>query len=604
MKYTLLPVYYISQQPSTTSYFKVPLMCSDYIYGKTPNAGDPDLLLAEGSSLGYTDPKNMYKEIYNALKFNPFKCRDYYLSTGADDFDLIPEVIKAFNGSYSINNTNFGGCYVPNTVDSDHLVGYNNLSTEFGDVRGTNGLTQLGILNPYLNLLSLMSPYRELEENDGFIYRFCVGPESYINKGYLNFSGFKTHQGNFRWCVVKLYVYHTEEIVESINVWRYFWYIKIEGYTASGTETQSLLLRYQGLELPEKIYDTDDPNGTNQPNGNEGGDGEDDGDGDNIPPPDLPTIDVTALGGIKLYRCSNTDIAALFAYLFSHDPGDAVLKWFTNPIQSIMACYYLPYPVPVITGQNITVLGLDTGVSAYKAEPWTKWDLGACQLKYGFENQFLDYSPFSKLKIYLPFIGVRDLNIDECVGKSIGVVYEFDNISGACVAFVTVNSTVRYSFTGSCAIGIPIAQSNWGQFYMAAATTAASMLSGGVAGAAGAIAQGSGVGGVALGAASGAVEAGGGLSGLSAKPTISRSGAVSGAGAALGIEHPFLIVERPDKANVSNPRPVIGVPSGRTLSLGSLSGYNIIEHVHLSGIAATGPELEEIERLLYEGVMF
>ena len=604
MKYSLLPVYYISQQPSTTSYFKVPLMCSDYIYGKTPNAGDPDLLLAQGSQLGYTDPKNMYTEIYNALKFNPFKCREYYLSTGADEFDLIPEVIKAFNGSYSINNTNFGGCYVPNTVDSDHLVGYNNLSTEYGTIRATNGLTQLNILNPYLNLLSLMTPYRELENNDGFIYRFCVGPESYINKGYLNFSDFKTHQGNFRWCVVKLYVYHTEEIVDSINVWRYFWYIKIEGYTASGTETQSLLLRYQGLELPEKIYDTDDPNGTNQPNGNEGGDGDDDGDGDNIPPPDLPTIDVTALGGIKLYRCSNTDIAALFDYLFSHDPGDAVLKWFTNPIQSIMACYYLPYPVRALSGARITVLGLDTGVGAYKAEPWTKWDLGACKLNYGFENQFLDYSPFSKLKIYLPFIGVRDLNIDECVGKSIGVVYEFDNISGACVAFVTVNGTVRYSFTGSCAIGIPIAQSNWGQFYMAAATAAASAMSGGIGGAAGAIAQGSGVGGVALGAAAGAVEAGGGLSGITAKPTISRSGAVVGAGAALGIEYPFLIIVRPDKANVSNPRPVIGVPSGRTLSLGSLSGYNIIEHVHLSGIAATGPELEEIERLLYEGVMF
>ena len=598
MKYTLLPVYWYSQYPDIISTFKCPLICSDYIYNLMPAAGDNDYLLAEGSALGYLDLNNAYTEIRNALKFNPFKFREYYLNSVAVEHPIPTALIEAFNGSWSTNNTNFTGIWCPQEMNENHLIGYCDLSGQ--DLKGTNGIN---VTTSFLGALSAISGYRELSANDGIMYRFNVMPLAYIEDGKINVEALKKHNGNYRYCICKIYVYYVDTVDNDVTTRRFYWYIKLENYTCSNTESNRLALYYNGMDL-DKVYDTDDPNGTNQPNDNEGGNGDDDGDGDDIPVPDLPTIDVTALGGIKLYRCSNTDIAALFNYLFSHDPGDAVLKWFTNPIQSIMACYYLPYPVNPIGGEHITVLGLDTGVGAYKAEPWTKWDLRACKLNYGFENQFLDYSPFSKLKIYLPFIGVRDLNIDECVGKSIGVVYEFDNISGACVAFVTVNGTVRYSFTGSCAIGIPIAQSNWGQFYMAAATTAASMLSGGVAGAAGAIAQGSGVGGVALGAASGAVEAGGGLSGLSAKPTISRSGAVSGAGAALGIEHPFLIVERPDKANVSNPRPVIGVPSGRTLSLGSLSGYNIIEHVHLSGIAATGPELEEIERLLYEGVMF
>jgi hypothetical protein len=291
----------------------------------------------------------------------------------------------------------------------------------------------------------------------------------------------------------------------------------------------------------------------------------------------------------------------------SHEPGEAILKWFQNPIQGIVSCYVLPYPVKA-SGQadpgGITVLGLTTGVGGYKADQWTEYDMGSVNVDFGFGNTFLDYSPWTKVSIYLPFIGIRQLNTDEVVGKRVGVHYQFDNVSGSCIAFVKVGNAVRYSFAGSCACGIPLAQSNWGQFYIAAATTAAGALSGAVGGTAAAFAEGKSMADIAGAGIGGAVQGGGNLGGINAKPTISRSGAISGAGAELGVPYPYLIIERPDKAKVSNPAPVTGLTCGRTLSLGSLSGYNIIEHVHLSGIAATGPELEEIERLLYEGVMF
>lgn len=598
MKYTLLPVYWYSQFPDISS-FKCPLICSDYIYNLMPAAGDNDYLLAEGSALGYLSLNNAYVDLKNALKFNPFKCREYYLNSVAVDHPIPTALVDAFNGTWSTNNTQFNGIWCPQEMDENHLIGYGDLSGD--SLRGTNGVN---LNTSYLGVKSEITGYRELSADDGIIYRFNVMPLAYIEDGKINVEALKKHNGNYRYCICKIYVYYVDTIVEEVTTRRFYWYIKLENYTCSSTESNKLALYYNGMDLGT-IYDTDDPNGTTQPNDNEGGNGDNDPDSDPIDVPDLPEVDVTALGGIKLYRVSNTDIAALFDYLSSHAPGDSILKWFSNPIQAIMACYYLPYPVEVSpSSTGITVLGVPTGVGGYKASPWTKWSLGSVKLGYGFEDTFLDYSPFSRLKIYLPFIGVHDLNIDECVGKTIGVTYEFDNTSGACVAFVTVNGTVRYTFSGSCAIGIPIAQTNWGQFYMAAATTAAGAISGGFGGAAAAIGEGKSVSGIAAGAAAGAVQMGGNLADLNAKPSIARSGTISGAGSALGIEYPFLIVERPDKAKVSNPRPVIGVPSGRTLSLGALSGYNIIEHVHLHGIAATGPELEEIERLLYEGVVF
>ena len=166
---------------------------------------------------------------------------------------------------------------------------------------------------------------------------------------------------------------------------------------------------------------------------------------------------------------------------------------------------------------------------------------------------------------------------------------------------------MRYTFSGSCAVGVPISQSNWGQTYMAAATIAAGAVSGGIGAAAGAMGSATSVGAVAGQAALGAGQGAATASGLGAaigKPSVSRSGSISGAASALGVPYPYMIIERPEKAPAANPAPVTGLVSGRTLPLGSLSGYNIIEHVHLHGIAATGEELQEIERLLYEGVVF
>ena len=107
----------------------------------------------------------------------------------------------------------------------------------------------------------------------------------------------------------------------------------------------------------------------------------------------------------------------------------------------------------------------------------------------------------------------------------------------------------------------------------------------------------------ALGAGQGIATASG-LGSAIGKPSVSRSGSISGAASALGVPYPYIIIERPTKASSANPAPVTGLISGRTLPLGSLSGYNIIESVHLSGVPATASELDEIERLLYQGVMF
>ena len=88
------------------------------------------------------------------------------------------------------------------------------------------------------------------------------------------------------------------------------------------------------------------------------------------------------------------------------------------------------------------------------------------------------------------------------------------------------------------------------------------------------------------------------------KETISHTGSISGSAGLMGIQTPYLIVTRPRQALPLGQNSFTGYPSFITESLGSLTGYTEVEQCHLEHVPATGAELEEIERLLKEGVLF
>ena len=209
------------------------------------------------------------------------------------------------------------------------------------------------------------------------------------------------------------------------------------------------------------------------------------------------------------------------------------------------------------------------------------------------------------------------------MGKTVWVTYNCDNVSGQCSAFVLAgtsenNRSVKYSYSGSLAAPFPISQNNWGNSYIAAATLAAGALAAGVSmagAAAGAAAGGASAGGATAGAAAGeaaggvtaagaagmAMNVGTGVTSL-AKPSVSRSGTVSGTTSLFSVRKPYLIIERPNVIDVSDLNKLRGYPCAKTYKLGDITGYTEIERVHLNNIIATAEELNEIEALLKSGV--
>lgn len=71
------------------------------------------------------------------------------------------------------------------------------------------------------------------------------------------------------------------------------------------------------------------------------------------------------------------------------------------------------------------------------------------------QQNVLDYSPFAKLEIYLPFIGTKELDIDVIRGKEIQLIYKVNVMSGKCLAVLQYNNIPLYQFEGTIGEDIP-----------------------------------------------------------------------------------------------------------------------------------------------------
>ena len=597
MKYTYLKVFW-GMGNGQGIFYQLPIIADQALYNSQGAPTGTWTLYDQGVEGGYGSLDNLVLPITKKLTFNPFKLAEYNINQSGVDYadGFIPNLIHAFMGDTLEVTTRNGGFWYPDHHGADLSYAY--YASGYSTSQAGVGATVYGAGGYNVPFINVISPLTKFATNDGALYVYEVWPEEVIESGYFDTQRFNTDDDCIRSCQIRIEIWKRND--------RYYYEIYVRSFNYSARYTTNINTLNQ--EATGHVYNPANPMDNKQEDGTEGGNGGFDDTSDPVDVPSLPTLDISDLGGINLYRVTANDVRLLMAYLNSATPGDNILKWFTNPIQAIVSLHVLPYPVTVIGSDAIKILGLSaTGTAGYKIKQFQQWDLGGVHVDYGFGNNFLDYEPYTKCSIYLPFIGIRQLDMDEVAGSTVSVVYQFDNVSGACIAFITINGAVRYSFAGSCAVGIPISQSNWGQTYMAAATVAAGAVTGGISAGFGAMSGATSIGAVAGQAALGAGQGIATSSGLGAaigKPTIARSGSIAGAASALGVPYPYLIIERPEQAKVANPAPVIGLVSGRTLPLGSLSGYNIIEHVHLHGIAATGEELQEIERLLYEGVVF
>lgn len=99
--------------------------------------------------------------------------------------------------------------------------------------------------------------------------------------------------------------------------------------------------------------------------------------------------------------------------------------------------------IPIEGYKQLKASKYDFGVTA----PYTKSynldiDCGSIQIDETF-NSVMDYAPFSRLTIFLPFIGFQELDVSMVMNNTLHVVYTVDVLSGRCLAklFVVIGES-------------------------------------------------------------------------------------------------------------------------------------------------------------------
>lgn len=316
-----------------------------------------------------------------------------------------------------------------------------------------------------------------------------------------------------------------------------------------------------------------------------------------IPPiivvPTMPSISSSAL--FTVYNPSMAQLNSLGAFLWSTSIIDQLKKIWQNPLDGIISLKKV-YAVPSTSGSATIMLGnIDTNVSApVVSSQFKAIDCGKIKVGEKFFNA-TDYSPYTCIHLYLPFIGIVEMDIDEVMDAELYITYSVDVYTGACLAEVTVkrtrdlsNGAVLYQFSGDCSQSIPLTASTASGLMHSIASLGAAVI------------------GVASGG--GALTTGYMASQLGNTLThelihVGRSGSLSSNPGILGQRKPYVILGRRNSYDANSYNTFWGYPANKTVYLGNCIGYTKVKAVHLQTLA-TEAEKREIEDLLSKGVIF
>lgn len=409
--------------------------------------------------------------------------------------------------------------------------------------------------------------------------------------------------------------------------------------------------QFYAIFTGEYVPDTD-PNAAGGNSGPGGGWGTFDNANQSNDYSEPPAVTISNSGLVTLFNPNLEQLGKLSNYLWSDlFSVETLKKIFVDPMDIILGLNIVPVAVPDGDLVRLRVAGFDTGINMnLAASQYVTVDCGSVSIPE-FWGSALDYSPYTKIQLYLPYIGVVNLDTDDVMGRTIGIRYTVDVLTGACIAQIkstggthsTINN-ILYHFAGHCAQNIPITGSNFSQLLSSViglATTAITTVA--TAGAAGA-AEGASI--AALDASvAGAAEvftsdaatgamisrAGAGIKSAQAgvkraqaskaqvatnainntvsgvmgiKPTISHSGSISAVSGMLDIQIPYLIIQRPRQSLAKYYNHYVGYPSNIYCKFSELNGFTSFEQLVLEGVPATDPELAELYELLKGGVYF
>lgn len=337
--------------------------------------------------------------------------------------------------------------------------------------------------------------------------------------------------------------------------------------------------------------------------------------------PESMTIDAISSGMVTLYNPSASAVKQFSHYLFGGDITDAIAnqlkRLISNPYDYIVflaMCHF--HPNNRTTSDTIKFVGLDTLIgSDIVAKQYQKvgnyvllWD----SVANGFDS-YLDSNPYTKVELYLPYIGFVQINADDISStKNSGpvkltITYHVDLLTGSCIVELCIKrgarvrsgnadtdiNMVRYNWNGNVYQMMPLSSNDFRGLF-----TAVTQFAGGV----GSFITGNPIGG--LGSMASAV--------ISQKSTVNKNVPNATSYGYLNVQTPFLVVDRPIQSLPVNVYDGVtyhfkdyeGYPSNEIRKVREFTGYLETDPntIWSNDINVLDSEFTEIQELFNTGV--
>ena len=337
---------------------------------------------------------------------------------------------------------------------------------------------------------------------------------------------------------------------------------------------------------------------------------------DNIPDRPTSTNDNDDIESVGYGYFSNTVMGTLYS-LYNKLDLEKIAQWFYNQTEKIdiannvISLKEIPFSlstlniVPLDTdlkigGVNVTYNNENIKVGQIVSPATTSVSVLFGEFNIPrLSGTFLDYSPYTKYELLLPFAPTPVVLPDWCVNKTVSAIFLYDIYTTACQYVIECNGERICSVSGIFGVDRPISAQNVAlkdaSRLSAQVATASSVLGGVMSSATG------NIGGIVSGAI-------GGVSALSqmimsGKQNYMYTVGANGDSSSVGLCHAVhLKITRTLSAEDSNFTHVYGRPICKYKKLSSVTGYTKCDNVNTTGLSCSENEKQMIKRLLETGI--
>lgn len=184
----------------------------------------------------------------------------------------------------------------------------------------------------------------------------------------------------------------------------------------------------------------------------------------------------------QMYLCNTSALQVISNALFDYDVTTLTGLWDdikkglemygTNPMEVVQGLRFYPFDLSQIFSSVSSQQYIYFG--AYKLDmPNTNVlkviyangykDLGTVHLSRTFKD-WRDFEPYTKLYIYLPYVGRFPLDLNKYYDKDINIRYYFDIRTGACAACLIANGVLLDWFDGIIGTEMPITLTDYSSY--------------------------------------------------------------------------------------------------------------------------------------------